>query len=168
MWSRRAFFIPDTYLPQAQSASGERRRHADRGGVRLFKSLGPRLNLFAFTVPVFRGNELAVFVGSLCLLLAVLVPLRISAIHFAVFEGYFGLLLAVLIPRRPDPVSRSWPRSTDYFDKGTPASESIPDRRDSKPPWGWAGLRDVGSSLTVSPSTWTALWRGGGFTTFSH
>ena len=61
MWSRRAFFIPDTYLPQAQSASGERLRHADRGGVResglladqlyrsTTKSLAPALR-FGFAV----------------------------------------------------------------------------------------------------------------------
>ena len=51
--------------------------HADLGGVRLLEGLGRRLNLFAFAVPVFRGDLFAVFEGYFCRLLAVLVPLRI-------------------------------------------------------------------------------------------
>ncbi len=51
--------------------------------------LFPRINLFAFAVPVFRGNQ------------------------FSVFPGYFAFLLPVFVPRRPEtilfPVGKSWP-----------------------------------------------------------
>ena len=71
---------------RVQSASGERLRHADRGGVWL-------LLLSAFAGPRSLGNRFAVFVGFLGLLLAVLVPVCREAIQFAVFEVGQGLYL---------------------------------------------------------------------------
>ena len=41
--------------PSAVGKRGEA-SHADLGGVRLFEGLVPRLNLFAFAVPEFRGG----------------------------------------------------------------------------------------------------------------
>ncbi len=70
--------------PHPQSASGERGQHADLSGVRLLPGLVLRLNLFAFAVPVFGGDQLAVFEGCFCRLLAILVPPQEEAMWFAV------------------------------------------------------------------------------------
>ena len=66
--------------------------------MRLLKSLFPRLNLFAFAVPVFYGDLFSVLKGSLCRLLAVLVPLYEGTIRFTFFIAPFAPLLPVLIP----------------------------------------------------------------------
>ena len=51
---------------------------ATGGGVGLLDGLFQRLNLFAFAVPVFPGNNFTVFEGSFQRLLSVRVPLCIG------------------------------------------------------------------------------------------